>query len=195
MAIRKKVVKKADTATGTTVSPTVETAIEAIFLKDRRLTVSIGISSDFGKEKASISLSENVKEGNDPMVLADQIYDILETKLDELFDRLVGDGEEEIVETDEEEEIVDDGPDAGELDNGTEDGEGDELTEDDIKKMKKAELVALIAEEELELNPKDFKKIDDFRAAVIDALFEEDGEEGSGDAGDADEWDDSEWDD
>ena len=61
---------------------------KTIFLKEQRVTVSIGASTAFGKEKISLSLTENVREGVDPMDLIDEIYEVLEEKLDEQFELL-----------------------------------------------------------------------------------------------------------
>lgn len=52
-------------------------------------------------------------------------------------------------------------------------GEPDELTEEAIGAMSKKELVALIKEEKLDVDPKEHKKLADLVAAVIAAVFPE----------------------
>lgn len=169
-----------------TAKPTAK-PIKEIFLKERRLTVAVGISSDFGKEKVSLGLSENVKESDDPMDLADEIYDTLEAKVKEKFKLLSADDEYE--EEDEEEENEEEEDEEEDEEDEEEDDE-DDITEDDIKKMKKAELLTLIDEEELDIDVKKFKKVGELRTAVIDELFEDEEEDD-----DDEEWDDDEWDD
>jgi hypothetical protein len=57
------------------------------------------------------------------------------------------------------------------------DSEEEELDESDIKKMKKAELLELIEEENLDIDPGDHKGIKALREAVIESYFEEDEDE------------------
>ena len=192
MAIRKKSnVKKSEV-------DSIKKTVEAIFMRERRLTVSVGISSDYAKEKVGLSLSENVREGADPMELADELYGLLEVKLDELFSQLQGEDEEDEnsapdEDGDEDEEV----PEESEEEEEPEEEE-EELSEEEILKMKRGELIELIEDEDLKVQPKKYKKIADLRTAVIDELFEEeDGEEEGGDVeedGD-DEWEDDEWED
>jgi len=70
-------------------------------------------------------------------------------------------------------------------------GEEDVLTEEDVLAMTKAELIILIAEQELDTNPKDYKKQADLAKAIVEVLFGEEGvEEGSdadADAGEGEE--------
>jgi len=177
-----------------------------VFMKERRLTVSVGTSADYGKAKVGIALSENIKEDADSMEIADTIYDSLVEKLEEKFDDLcekVGLDDDSGDDQNEDDDFGDDdsGDDQNEDDDSGDDdqneddeNENDEdLTEDDIKKMKKKELLQVIADEELEdeVDPKEFKKINDLRAAIIDALFEDD--ENEDDEFDDDEFDDDEW--
>jgi len=207
MAIRKKIAKTTkNTKTATKVNePKISgacvTTVEQIFMRDRRLTVSIGISSDYGKEKISLSLSENVREDADPMELADEIYGLLEVKMEEQFAILQGEGtpEDSEYEADDEFEKEEEETEETEEEETEEsDEEEEEISEDDIKAMKKPELLDLIKEEELDIDLKKCKKIADLRDAVIDALFEEeieeDGEEEEENE-DGDDWEDEDWDD
>ena len=209
MAIRKKIAKTTKTTkTATKVNEPkisdacVTTTLEQIFMRDRRLTVSIGISSDYGKEKISLSLSENVREDADPMELADKIYGLLEVKMEEQFAILQGedtpeDSEYETEEETEEDEEFDEEEEVEETKEES-DEEEEEISEEDILAMKKPELLDLIKEEELDIDLKKCKKIADLRDAVIDALFEEeieeDGEEEEENE-DGDDWEDEDWDD
>ncbi len=58
--------------------------------------------------------------------------------------------------------------------------------------MKKADIIKLIKDEELEINPNEYKKIGELRAAVIDDLFDdeddEDDEDDDWDSDDDDDW-------
>ena len=207
MTIRKKIAKTTKTTkTATKVNEPkisgacVTTTLEQIFMRDRRLTVSIGISSDYGKEKISLSLSENVREDADPMELADEIYGLLEVKMEEQFAILQGEGtpEDSEYEADDEFEKEEEETEETEEEETEESDEEEEISEDDIKAMKKPELLDLIKEEELDIDLKKCKKIADLRDAVIDALFEEeieeDGEEEEENE-DGDDWEDEDWDD
>ena len=208
MAIRKKIAKTTKTTkTATKVNEPkisdacVTTTLEQIFMRDRRLTVSIGISSDYGKEKVGLSLSENVREDADPMELADKIYGLLEVKMEEQFAILQGEDtpEDSEYEADDEFEKEEEETEETEEEETEEsDEEEEEISEDDIKAMKKPELLDLIKEEELDIDLKKCKKIADLRDAVIDALFEEEDAENSGDDEEDEEnedWSDSDWDD
>ena len=207
MAIRKKIAKTTKTTkTATKVNEPkisdacVTTTLEQIFMRDRRLTVSIGISSDYGKEKISLSLSENVREDADPMELADEIYGLLEVKMEEQFAILQGEGtpEDSEYEADDEFEKEEEETEETEEEETEESDEEEEISEEDILAMKKPELLDLIKEEELDIDLKKCKKIADLRDAVIDALFEEeieeDGEEEEENE-DGDDWEDEDWDD
>ena len=207
MAIRKKIAKTTKTTKTATkvnepkISGACVTTVEQIFMRDRRLTVSIGISSDYGKEKVGLSLSENVREDADPMELADKIYGLLEVKMEEQFAILQGEDtpEDSEYETDDEFEKEEEETEETEEEETEEsDEEEEEISEDDIKAMKKPELLDLIKEEELDIDLKKCKKIADLRDAVIDALFEEeieeDGEEEEENE-DGDDWEDEDWDD
>jgi len=226
MAIRKKTTKTAKTVTKNITAPKEEkksdvcsacvTTVEQIFMRGRRLTVLVGISSDFGKEKVGLSLSENVREDADPMELADEIYDLLEVKMDEKFALLRGkdtpedseyEADDETEEETEEDEEFDEEEEVEET--KEESDEEEEISEEDILAMKKPELLDLIKEEELDIDLKKCKKIADLRDAVIDALFEEeeeteesdeedsDGEEEeeNEDGEDSEDWEDDSWDD
>ena len=208
MAIRKKIAKTTKTTkTATKVNEPkisgacVTTTLEQIFMRDRRLTVSIGISSDYGKEKISLSLSENVREDADPMELADEIYGLLEVKMEEQFAILQGENtpEDSEYETEEETEEDEEFDEEEEVEETKEESdEEEEISEEDILAMKKPELLDLIKEEELDIDLKKCKKIADLRDAVIDALFEEEDAENSGDDEEDEEnedWSDSDWDD
>jgi len=77
-----------------------------------------------------------------------------------------------------------------------EDSEEDDITEEVIMLMKRKELIELIEKEKIEdFNHKDHKKIGDLRTAVINALFEEEGDDSSGSDEDNETWDDESWDD
>lgn len=189
-----KKIKK--TKTDKNVGEKMKKVIETVFLKDRRLTVSIGTAADFGKAKIGLSLSENVREKTDPMELADELYDILVEKLEDKFDDLcekIGLDEDSSVddEDDNEDSSVDDDEDDDEDDDDEDDEDDDEddVTEEEILKMKKADIIKLIKDEELEINPNEYKKIGELRAAVIDALFDdEDDEDDDWDSDDDDDW-------
>jgi seryl-tRNA synthetase len=77
---------------------------------------------------------------------------------------------------------------------GEEAGEGDEeITADDIRQMKKADIIQLIEDNEIPIDPAEYPKVSELRNAVI-ALMEsdddedgdEDGEEAGG--GDGEDW-------
>jgi hypothetical protein len=195
--------KKPETSTGAKEGKVTE--LKVAWSPDRRLTVTVGTAADFGKIKVGLSLSENVKDSDDPMALADSIFETLTEKLEEQYDALaekIG-----LEEGEYEDDPGDDGGDDGDDDWGDEggddgsddegDGEPEEIDEDDIRKMKKDELLELIEDEQLELDPKDYKKIGELREAVIDALFEEDPGDDEGSAGGEDDpdWDDDDWED
>jgi len=55
-----------------------------------------------------------------------------------------------------------------------EESEEGELTEDAVREMDRKELIELIKEQELEIDPKEFKKTSELTDAVIEALFAED---------------------
>lgn len=61
-------------------------------------------------------------------------------------------------------------------DNGDDDDNG-EVTEEDIRKMKKAELIAFIDEEGLDIDNPKTTKVSELRDAVVEAFFEESDEE------------------
>lgn len=62
------------------------------------------------------------------------------------------------------------------------------LTRKEVEAMTKPQLVELIKDNELELDPKKFTNLGELRVAVIGLLeFEEDGEEGSGEGDDEDD--------
>ncbi len=65
------------------------------------------------------------------------------------------------VELDEDEELLND----------------EEITEEDIQAMKPKELKAFAKEQELDLNPKDYKSVKEFREAIWEALQDNDGDE------------------
>lgn len=49
----------------------------------------------------------------------------------------------------------------------------EEITEDDVEAMDKKELISLVEEMELDIDPKDYKKVEALREAVSEALFED----------------------
>lgn len=159
-----------------------ESSPKVEFTNDRRLTVSVGTSSEFGQVKVGLSLSQNVSEKDDYLKLSDEIFDELSNKLAEHFDKL-----SEQFGDDPDRGGDDGGDDGDDFDNDDSDGgddfgddDPDDLTEDMIRKMKKDEVLALIKKEKADVNPKDYKKLDDLKEAVIDALFEEEGDDGDG---------------
>ncbi len=179
MATRKRPAKK-------TSKPEVKKDVE--FSPDRRITVSIGTALDYGKVKINLALSENIKNDTDVDEMIDSIYEGLEAKLEEKFSALCeSTGIEKEFEDAEDDEPEDDEPEDDEPEDDEEDDEEDDLTEEKILHMKKAELLELIKEEELEdINTKlPIKKL---REAIVDAIFESEEES-------EEEWDDEEWDD
>lgn len=181
--------------------PDVEKKVE--FITDRRITVSVGTSADYGKAKVGLALSQNVKEDDDAMELADSIFDELTEKLEDQFDKLADKvgldedpGEESEDDWDGEDEDPDDeDPDDEDGEWDDEDEEAEDISPDDIKKMKKAELLELIKDEDLDVSPKEFKKIADLREAIIDELFESEEDDEDADDDEDPDWDDDEWDD
>lgn len=84
-----------------------------------------------------------------------------------------------------------DAPEVCDEEDGEEAGEGDEeITADDIRQMKKADIIQLIEDNEIPIDPAEYPKVSELRNAVI-ALMEsdddedgdEDGEEAGGDDG------------
>lgn len=63
-----------------------------------------------------------------------------------------------------------------EVNNVEPDDSGDGVTEEDIRGMDKKELVKFIKEMELDIDPKEYKKVGDLADAVIEALSEEQSE-------------------
>ena len=189
MAIRKSTKGRKTQKTQTTKEENKMVDVDVVFSRDRRLTVSVGTSSDFGKAKVGLSLSENIKEDADVLEIADKIFEELIKKLGEQFEALVEKTEQydDVEEEDEEDEDASEG--GGEDEEEIEDEDEDEIDESDIRKMKKAELLELIEEEDLDIDVSDFKKIADLREAVVEALFEEEGEDEDPD------WKDDEWED
>jgi hypothetical protein len=154
---------------------------------------------NFESVKIEFSLNKNIKMDADIEKELDGIFGLIEAKVDEKLEKY----EEEVPEEkepedepeEEEEESEEEEPEEDEEEDETEDDEepeeDDDISEEAIMAMKKKELVALIKEEGLEdeVNPKEFSKIGELRKAVIDAMFEEDGD----DSDDSEEWDDDEW--
>jgi hypothetical protein len=92
---------------------------------------------------------------------------------------------DDIEELEDDEELEDEEEDDEELDSELEDDESDEdlegeeeeeeeveLAEEDVLKMKPSALKDLIAEEELDINPKRYKSVASLRKAVVKALFD-----------------------
>lgn len=164
-------------------------------------TVNLG---DFESVKIEFSLNKNIKMDADVEKELDGIFEIIEAKVDEKLEKYEEvpeekevqeepEEDEELEEEEDSEEEEGDSEEDGDDDDGEEDSEeDDEISEEAIMAMNKKELAALIKESGLtdEVNPKEFKKIGELRKAVIDAMFEEDGDD-SEDGGD--EWDDDEW--
>lgn len=85
-------------------------------------------------------------------------------------------------------------PDEEETTEGEESGEEEGvLTEDDVRAMDKEEIIALIKEESIPVNPKDYKKLADLINAVVEELFTD--EESSGEGEEEDGWKDTDFDD
>lgn len=95
------------------------------------------------------------------------------------------DGAEDEEDEDETEEDETEDEDEGDEDGGEE----DDLTEDDIRKMKKADLVALAKDYEIKLES---TKVPDMKEELIAELFEEGDEEDEDEDGDEDEDDEDE---
>ena len=180
------------------------------FMEEQRLTVSVGMSADYGKVKVGLSLSKNLKEGADPLAVAGEIYDALVEKCEEQYDAIcekmgIDEGYEDDGFEGGEEDPGDEGgfeDEGGEDEGGFEDEGGeegsdedcDDITEEEIMKMTKKECVQLIKDEGLDLTVSRYKNIADLREACVDAIFEP--EEGSEEGGEEDgEWDDGEWED
>lgn len=185
MATRKKPVSKT--------APKVEKKVE--FSADRRLTISVGVSAEYGQIKNNLTLSENIPNDADYLEVADSLFDPLSDKLIEQFESLSEKFDVEEEESEEEEEFEEEEQEGeeeeGEEEEDDEDEEEEDLTEDDIKKMKKPELMKLIKDEEIDIDTKGMK-IADIKNAIIEELFEEEeGEEEEED--DSSEWDDDEW--
>ncbi len=212
MVTRKRSTKKAPVKTSSTKTAPIEKTVE--FSPDRRLTVIVGTAADYGKAKVGLSLSENVKNDDDAMKLADAIFETLSDKLLEKFDALADklgldeeyddeegdtpdnkDEEEDEEWEDEEDDSEEDDSEDEEDDSEDEDSEEeeDDLTEEDVMKMKKSELVELIEDEELDIDIKGMK-IKEIRESVVEAIFEDE-EDGDENEDEDEEWDDEEWDD
>lgn len=87
-------------------------------------------------------------------------------------------------ELDEEEEELDSDPDSDE--------DEIEITEEDIQAMKPKELKAFVKEQELDLDPKDYKNVKEFKEAVWEALQEDSDEDWEETDPDEDDWEDDE---
>lgn len=101
------------------------------------------------------------------------------------------DDEDEDEDDDDEDEDEDDEDEDDDDEDEDEDDE-DEVTEDQINEMDKKELLAFIEEEELEIEDAKKMKLPALRAAVIEAIFEDEDEEDEDDEDDEDEDDEDE---
>ena len=140
-----------------------------------------------GKAKLTISAKRRLSDGTEifiaPGIELDCARDDLDATQAAVTERVNGWMEEllaqypdsdPIDDDDEEEEEADDEEEEDEADDEEEDEAEDDLTEADIKKMKKADLVALAEEYEIELEETAVAKM---RVELIDALFSEEEEE------------------
>lgn len=64
------------------------------------------------------------------------------------------------------------GYEAGEEEKATEEGEDEDYTEEEIKKMKRPELLELIDDEDLDIDPDEYKKLSALKDVVIEEYFE-----------------------
>lgn len=199
-------------------APKTETAAQAevgLMVAPLIQTVSVKVvaKAPYSAQGIDVFVSRQIEGDGDPSDVIDELTALVHEKVAAyaeehgLFD---GDDEEEYEEDEEsEEEDEDEEDDAEDEDEDDDDGdeeededeedededeeEGDEYTEEEILKMKKAELLELIEEEELDVDPKGMK-IKELRTAVADEYFGDDDDEEEGDEEEDDDFDDG-WDD
>lgn len=145
-------------------------------------TVSVKIKrgGEYGSWGIELFHSKAVIEGKTAEDTLDEIIDMLHAKVN-LY---VENNSEPVAEP---EEAASN--DAEETPDPEASGEEDVLTEEDVLAMTKAELIILIAEQELDINPKEYKKQADLANAIVEVLFGEEGaaegsEESAGEEGD-----------
>lgn len=165
------------------------------------LSVRIGASTPFSTQKVEFGMTHQIMASQDASAELDKIKDMLKGKLDAYVEENFDDEEvessdesaadasedEEFDDADEDEDFADEGEDE---DDDAEDDDGG-FSEEEINKMKRPELLKLIEDEELDVDPDAFKKISELREAVMDEYFgdEDDDDEDAGDEEDEDDFD------
>ncbi len=191
----------------TPVSKTVEAPVakESVLSVMPTKTISVSIAKtlnlgNYESVKVQAGYSEVIDAKADVKKAYDKAYalteEIIDAKLEEYEvaeDESGDDGDESGDDAGDEEWGDDEGDEAGDDESGDEAGD-DEITEEEVMAMTAKELAVVIKDYGLEVSPKQPLKA--LRAAVVESLFVEEGDEGdeAGDDG-AEEWDDEEWDD
>lgn len=146
-------------------------------------TVSVKIKrgGEYGSWGIELFHSKAVQEGKTAEETLDEIINTLSAKMDLYVENAFPEITVEPAETTGETSL----PDTQE-ETAVPETESEELTEEDVLAMTKAELIILIAEKELDINPKEYKKQADLAKAIVEVLFGEEvaAEEGAGEEGD-----------
>ncbi len=129
--------------------------------------VKVKKSNEYSREGIEIGGSKPYGKDEDPMDVIESMIAEYDEKAAEYMEQFLGDDSRE---PNEEPDPADDG------------GAGD-LEEDEILAMKKPELLQLIEDEDLDVDPSEYKQIAKLREAVCDAYF--DGGDNGGDNGDS----------
>jgi hypothetical protein len=187
-----------------------ETVVKDNGALSRRIRVMVSRQIDYAKVKIEFETSESLPDDADRVKVLTGICEELETLADDrisAYDEDFDPDSDPDTGADEGDAGDEDGGDAGgEEEGGEEEGSEEiELSEDLINSMEKAELVELCETTEGLEDIDTKKKVSLLRMLIIDALFEEGGEDDNGaeeggeeegdDAGDAgdDEWQDDDW--
>jgi len=144
----------------------------AEFSEDRRLSVMVGTSGEFGNPKISIGLTKNIKDDEDIQQATDAVYEELTAMLEEkAADMAEKFGVEDAGQPGYDSEVYEDDPE-DDPEEGAEGGEEDDILPEDIQKMSKKDLLQLIEDEDLTDGVDTKAKLADLREEVIDLLFE-----------------------
>lgn len=165
---RRKRTTKKESPSAAPKEATVDSAVVTVISVKAKKTMSDGDGNFYTNEVFISSPSGDVETS------IDEMQEVANRKVDEAIEAYSGfegaEVEEEELE-EEEEELEEE-----EFEEDEEEEDEEELSEDDIMKMKKAELLEIIDEEELDIDTAGMK-IKDIREEVIDAMFGEEEEE------------------
>lgn len=148
--------------------------------KTDSVSVKIARGGDYGSWKYEVQATKIVSS-DEMMEAIDELTEQLQEKMDGYVESLGGNPvEKEEVYYARAEDVVPDGFNNVEQTPDTDEG----VTEEQIREMDRKELVALIKELELDVNPKEYKKVGDLIEAVLELLKSDDGAESTDTADD-----------